>query len=208
MDRLLRMTLERLTREGNLRVTTAAGSTFTVGDGSGTPVAIRFVTRAVERGILLDPELKFGEAYMEGGLVVEQGSIADVLSIMAGQTSVPRAPGWMRPHWLLRYLARRLQQFNARPRARRNVAHHYDLSEQLYALFLDADRQYSCAYFESPDQSLDDAQLAKKRHLAAKLFVEPGQRVLDMNCAMPASPASRFPTSNTRSPRYALPRRD
>ena len=75
-----------------------------------------------------------------------------------------------------------LQQFNPRSRSRRNVAHHYDLDGRLYRLFLDADQQYSCAYFEAPDQSLDDAQLAKKRHLAAKLKVEPGAKVLDIGC--------------------------
>jgi cyclopropane-fatty-acyl-phospholipid synthase len=182
MDRLLRVVLERLVRSGNLRVTTASGSTFSLGDGSGKPVAIRFATRAVERGILIDPELRFGEAYMDGGVVVEEGSIADVLAIVLGQRRDGRPPAWARPQWLIRYLHRRLTQFNPRPRARRNVAHHYDLDDQLYALFLDSDRQYSCAYFEVPDQSLDDAQLAKKRHLAAKLLISPGRRVLDIGC--------------------------
>jgi cyclopropane-fatty-acyl-phospholipid synthase len=182
MDRLLRVALEKLIRAGNLRVTTADGSTFTLGDGSGKPVAIRFTTRAAQRNILIDPELKFGEAYMDGGVVVEQGSIADVLAIALGQDRDGRPPAWARPQWLVRYLYRRLTQFNPRPRARRNVAHHYDLDGQLYALFLDADRQYSCAYFEVPGQSLDDAQLAKKRHLAAKMLIKPGRRVLDIGC--------------------------
>src|SRR6202008_1091554 len=109
-----------------------------------------------------------------------QGSIADVLALVMSQTSALRPPPWARPQWLARYLARRLRQLNPRSRARRNAAHHYDLDGRLYALFLDADRQYSCAYFEMPDQSLDDAQLAKKRHIAAKLLVEPGSRVLDI----------------------------
>jgi cyclopropane-fatty-acyl-phospholipid synthase len=182
MNRLLQVVLERLVRSGNLRVTTARGSTFSVGDGSGKPVAIRFATRAVERGILIDPEVKFGEAYMDGAVVVEEGSIADVLAIVLGQRRDGRPPRWARPQWIIRYLYRRLTQFNPRPRARRNVAHHYDLDDQLYALFLDSDRQYSCGYFEVPDQSLDDAQLAKKRHLAAKLQISPGQRVLDIGC--------------------------
>ena len=147
-----------------------------------TPVAIRFTTRAAQRNILIDPELKFGEAYMDGGVVIEQGSIADVLAIVLGQDRDGRPPAWARPQWLVRYLYRRLTQFNPRPRARRNVAHHYDLDGQLYALFLDADRQYSCAYFEVPGQSLDDAQLAKKRHLAAKMLIKPGRRVLDIGC--------------------------
>ena len=180
VDRLLRAALERFIRSGNLRVTTAGGSTFTLGDGTGTPVAIRFTTRAAERGVLIDPEVKFGEAYMDGTVVVEQGSIAEVLAVVLDQCVGGKPPFWARTQWLIRYLHRRLQQFNPPPRARRNVAHHYDLDGQLYALFLDADRQYSCAYFETPDQSLDDAQLAKKRHLAAKLLIAPGQRVLDI----------------------------
>jgi cyclopropane-fatty-acyl-phospholipid synthase len=92
------------------------------------------------------------------------------------------SPHWALPPRLVRYLFRRLQQFNPRSRARRNVAHHYDLDGRLYSLFLDGDQQYSCAYFESPNQSLDDAQLAKKRHLAAKLRVKPGASVLDIGC--------------------------
>ena len=87
---------------------------------------------------------------------------------------------WAKPQWLLRYLCRRLKQFNSRNRAQRNVAHHYDLDGRLYSLFLDADRQYSCGYFENSGQTLDDAQLAKKRHIAAKLLIGPGQRVLDI----------------------------
>src|SRR5205085_8063386 len=89
-------------------------------------------------------------------------------------------PTWARPQWAYRYLLRRWRQLNPRKRARRNVAHHYDLDSRLYSFFLDSDRQYSCAYFETPEASLDDAQLAKKRHIAAKLLVEPEHRVLDI----------------------------
>jgi cyclopropane-fatty-acyl-phospholipid synthase len=182
VDWLLRVALQNLIRAGNLRVTTSRGSTLSFGDGTGNPVAIRFVTAAAERGVLLDPEVKVGEAYMDGTLVVEQGSIADVLEVVLAQCVHGAPPIWARLQWLIRYLYRRLKQFNPPPRARRNVAHHYDLDGQLYTLFLDADRQYSCAYFETPDQSLDDAQLAKKRHIAAKLLSVPGQRVLDIGC--------------------------
>src|SRR5215831_7046981 len=182
MDRLLRIVLNKLVRAGNLRVTTAAGSTFRCGDGTGEEVAVRLASRAAELGILIDPELRVGEAYMDGSLVVERGSIADVLALALRQRRDGKPPTWARPQWLMRYLARRLGQFNPRPRARRNVARHYDLDGQLYALFLDADRQYSCAYFETDGQSLDDAQLAKKRHLASKLLIAPDQRVLDIGC--------------------------
>jgi cyclopropane-fatty-acyl-phospholipid synthase len=177
---LLRSFLGRLIRVGNLQVTTAGGQSFAVGDGTGKPLAIRFTSAAVQRGVLLNPELRFGEAYMDGGLVIEQGSIADVLALVLGQRGADRPPIWAHIPGLVRFLYRRLTQLNVRSRARRNVAHHYDLDAQLYALFLDADRQYSCAYFESSDQSLDDAQLAKKRHLAAKLLVGQDKRVLDI----------------------------
>src|SRR5262245_14370182 len=182
MDRLRRAALGRLIRTGNLRVRTAAGSSFAFGGGAGTPAAIRPTARAAERDVMLDPALRVGEAYMDGGVLVEEGSIVDVLAIVLGQRHEDGLPAWARLQWLVRYLHRRVKQFNPRSRARRNAAHHYDLDGQLYALFLDADRQYSCAYFETGEQSLDDAQLAKKRHLAAKLLLPPDRRVLGIGC--------------------------
>ncbi len=182
MDRLLELLLRRFVRRGTLRLTMASGSVFSVGDGNGPQVAVRFTSKTAQRGVLLDPELRLGEAYMDGTLRIELGSIADLLAIVLGQRPDGMPPEWARPQWTLRYLYRRLQQFNRRARARRNVAHHYDLDGRLYSLFLDADRQYSCAYFETPDQSLDDAQLAKKRHLAAKLVLSEGECVLDIGC--------------------------
>ena len=180
MDRLLFIFLRRFIGSGSLTVTTARGSTGTFGDGTGRPVAIRFSNAAAQRGVLFDPELKLGEAYMDGTLIVEQGSIADVLALLLGQEHLG-ARNWALPR-ALRYLFRRLQQFNLRSRALTNVAHHYDLDGRLYSLFLDGDQQYSCAYFERPDQSLDDAQLAKKRHLAAKLRIARGAKALDIGC--------------------------
>ena len=185
MDRLLQFVLRRLIRRGNLIITTSNRSTFAVGDGTGKPIAVRFTTHAAEFGILLDPELKLGEAYVNGGIVVEKGSIADLLAIVFGQTCDNKEPFLSRVPWLIRcvrYVRRRLDQFNTRRRAQNNVAHHYDLDDGLYQLFLDSDRQYSCGYFETDDQSLDDAQLAKKRHLAANLCVRPHQRVLEIGC--------------------------
>jgi cyclopropane-fatty-acyl-phospholipid synthase len=181
VDRLLPMFLGRLIRRGSFTITTAAGRTYTFGDGSGPPVAAHFTSAKAQRSVLLDPELKFGEAYMDGTFVVERGSIVDVIAILFGQERVA-SPVWALLPRLLRYLFRRLQQFNPRSRARHNVAHHYDLDGRLYRLFLDGDEQYSCAYFEQRDQSLDDAQLAKKRHLAAKLCLAPGAKVLDIGC--------------------------
>src|SRR5580692_6473585 len=175
------MFLGRLVRRGSFTITTAGGQTYTFGDGRGPPVAVRFTSAKAQHAALLDPELKLGEAYMNGTFVVERGTIADALAILFGQERVT-SPIWALLPRLMRYLFRRLQHFNPRSRARHNVAHHYDLDGRLYRLFLDGDEQYSCAYFEQRDQSLDDAQLAKKRHLAAKLCIAPGATVLDIGC--------------------------
>jgi cyclopropane-fatty-acyl-phospholipid synthase len=181
VDRLLPVFLSRFIRRGSLRVTSAAGKTYSFGDGTGSPLAVRFTSAKAQRAVLLDPELRLGEAYMDGTFVVEQGSIAEIVALLMRQNEIA-TPKWALPLRLLRYLFRRLQQFNLRSRSRQNVAHHYDLDGRLYSLFLDSDQQYSCAYFENPGASLDDAQLAKRRHLAAKLLVEPGARVLDIGC--------------------------
>jgi cyclopropane-fatty-acyl-phospholipid synthase len=178
MDRLLRYFLGQFIRRGTMTFTAASGESFTCGDGTGQPVSARFLSSRTERRILLNPELALGEGYMDGTFVVENGSIADALAILLDQPAM--VPQWGRLQWWMRYLARHISQFNWRGRARDNVAHHYDLDGRLYSLFLDADKQYSCAYFETPDTTLDDAQLAKKRHLAAKLLIRPGSRVLDI----------------------------
>jgi cyclopropane-fatty-acyl-phospholipid synthase len=180
MDRLLRFFLSRYLRRGSITFITASGTSFTCGDGTGEPVTVRFVTSAAQRQLLLDPELALGEIIMDGTMVVERGSVADLLAVCLSQPDL--APRWAKLQWWLRRLARPIQQFNPRSRSRHNVAHHYDLDGRLYSLFLDADKQYSCAYFETPQSTLDDAQLAKKRHLAAKLVIEPGQRLLDIGC--------------------------
>ena len=178
IDRLLRFFLSQFIRRGSVTLTTSSGATFTCGDGTGKSVAVRFLTKEAERHLLLDPELALGEIYTDGEFVVETGSMTDLLEIVLGQPDL--VPRWSRVRWWLRYLIRHWQQFNPPERSKRNVASHYDLDGRLYRLFLDADMQYSCAYFETPDSTLDDAQLAKKRHVAAKLLVKPDHRVLDI----------------------------
>jgi len=178
MDSLLRYFLSEFIRRGSMTFITASGATFTCGDGTGEPVCVRFLTADAERRVLLNPELALGEVYMEGSFVVEQGSIADALAILMDQPEI--LPRWAKLQWWLRYLVRHVRQFNPRRRSKNNVARHYDLDGRLYSLFLDADKQYSCGYFESPGATLDDAQLAKKRHLAAKLLIRRGHRVLDI----------------------------
>ncbi|PRY92571.1 cyclopropane-fatty-acyl-phospholipid synthase [Hasllibacter halocynthiae] len=151
--------------------------------GAGEPaVAIAFHDPALPRRLVRNADLALGEAYMDGALTVERGCLRDFLAIAvrAGEMGddVPAFRVW-RGAAMAR---RRAQQLNPPGRARRNVAHHYDLSGALYELFLDEDRQYSCAYFARPDMTLDEAQAAKKAHIARKLLIEPGMRVLDIGC--------------------------
>ncbi|WP_316174575.1 MULTISPECIES: cyclopropane-fatty-acyl-phospholipid synthase family protein [unclassified Bradyrhizobium] len=180
MDRLLRSLLRGFIRRGSVEFTTADGVRFRCGDAAEASVAARFLTRQAQRRLITNPELALGEIYMDGSFVMERGSIADLLAIVMDQPDV--LPRWAKLQWCLRYLTRHFGQFNFRGRSRTNVAHHYDLDGRLYSLFLDADKQYSCAYFETPDTTLDDAQLAKKRHLAAKLLLDKSDRVLDIGC--------------------------
>jgi len=182
MARMLELCLTALIRDGDLEVETASGASFKVGNGIGPPLAIRFKTRAAELRFIRDPELAMGELYMDGALAITKGELLDVLKLGLRNTATLEGSRWLRLLNGTRLLLRRIQQNNTMLRARANIAHHYDIDDRLYALFLDTDRQYSCAYFEDPSHSLEEAQLAKKRHIAAKLLVEPGHSALDIGC--------------------------
>ncbi|WP_082512552.1 cyclopropane-fatty-acyl-phospholipid synthase family protein [Afipia sp. Root123D2] len=177
---VLHLAFRAFVHTGDFSVSTADGGSFRVGDGTGEPLAIRFMTVSAELAVLLDPDLRFAELYVDGEIVLERGSLAGLLAMLLSQDRTANPTLWARPQWLLRYIGRRLKQFNSRNRAKANIAHHYDLDGRLYSIFLDASRQYSCAYFEKPDQTLDDAQRAKMRHVAGKLLLGPDRRVLDI----------------------------
>jgi cyclopropane-fatty-acyl-phospholipid synthase len=130
--------------------------------------------------LALNPMLAIGEAYMDGRLIIEHGTIYDLLEIILKNLAAIRWPRWLKLIDDARSLTRPLQNYNPVRRAKRNVAHHYDLDGSLYDLFLDADRLYSCAYFETDRTPLDEAQAAKKRHLAAKLNLRDGLKILDI----------------------------
>ncbi len=180
MNTLLRIFFHRIVTRGTLEVVTSSGQRFAVGDGTGNPVAIRLIDRAAERRLLTNPALALGELYTDGQLTLLQGNLYDLLALVCSNLAWQPPPGLGTTRLGVRKMLRSLHQRNTRWRASRNVAHHYDLDGRLYGLFLDADRQYSCAYFERADQSLDEAQLAKKRHIAAKLLMGCDQRVLDI----------------------------
>jgi cyclopropane-fatty-acyl-phospholipid synthase len=181
-DHLLQLAFSSFVSHGSLNVITAGGHRLMFGDGGDPKVTMRFSDHAAERALLWDPELKLGELYMDGRLVIEQGSIYSLFQLLLQDTQGNRSKLPMQVMRWVRSILRRTTFNNGLARARRNVAHHYDLDGRLYELFLDADWQYSCAYFERPDQGLEEAQLAKKRHIAAKLLVEPTSSVLDIGC--------------------------
>ena len=171
-----------LTR-GRITLIQPDGSRETYGPGDGKTLTVRFADKRVAFDLVRNPRLAVGEAYMDGRLTVEDGTILDLLELIVGanrwedggQGRAILKKGKIKG---LKKLLRR----NKPSRSRRNVAHHYDLRDELYQLFLDGDRQYSCAYFTDPDNSLEHAQADKKAHIAAKLHLNPGLKVLDIGC--------------------------
>jgi cyclopropane-fatty-acyl-phospholipid synthase len=178
MEKHLVAVFSRCVARGALTVETARGKKLMFGDGTGEEVRIRFTDVAAELAFALNPELRAGELFMDGRLVVDQGTIFDLLALVLPDPVPLSLPMRLLKH--VRMLKRRFMSRNNPWRARRNVAHHYDLDRRLYCLFLDKDLQYSCAYFERPDATLEEAQLAKKRLVTAKLVIEPDSHVLDI----------------------------
>ncbi|MGB3722270.1 MAG: cyclopropane-fatty-acyl-phospholipid synthase family protein [Pacificimonas sp.] len=183
---LLVKLLDRLVKRGEVELVAADGTRrmFGTPDPEFGSMTLRLTDDGAAKAITRNIRLGFGEAWMDGRIAIEGGDLREFLFLIkqnvsfgSGNTLEGKSPlkG-------LKRLATTADRLNWRRRSRRNVAHHYDLSDRLYALFLDEDWQYSCAYFARPDMTLDEAQLAKKQHIAAKLALHPGQRVLDIGC--------------------------
>jgi len=182
MKRLLDLMFSGLVKHGSLKVELPNGESRSFGDGNGIPVVVRFATWGALFSLAADPQKNLGEIFMDGGLVLERGSIYDFLEVLLRDSGGKVELVWAKALDLLRKGTRGFVQRNFGIRSRNNVAHHYDLDARLYRLFLDSDRQYSCAYFEREDMTLEEAQLAKKRHIASKLCLQPGNRILDIGC--------------------------
>ena len=173
--------LDRLVRAGHLTVIDPAGRAHRFGEASsGSRVVVRIRDRKLPIKLALAPSLALGEAYMDGRLTLEAGTVRDLLRLATSNLAALEAHPFQALRQKLARLRPRRCRPNPRERARANVTHHYDLSGALYDLFLDVDRQYSCAYFPTGTETLEEAQAAKKRHLAAKLLLRPGHRVLDI----------------------------
>lgn len=158
------------------------GTSVTYGPTQGEMAHVAIRDAQTLRRLCLNPDLAFGEGLMDGTIDLIDTDLDDLLRIILQNRAAGDEPGWIRTANKARYHTRRFIQRNTPNRARANVAHHYDISDDLYRLFLDDDMQYSCAYFTDPDMTLDDAQAAKKAHIAAKLCLSPGQHVLDIGC--------------------------
>jgi cyclopropane-fatty-acyl-phospholipid synthase len=180
--------LRRFIGTGRLSVRWPDGSSGLYSGNDGPPggpsAGIVIRSSSAVRGLVLNPGLALGEAYMDGTITPDGCGIYDVLDVLfANLTDDFQRQPILRVRTLLRKWKKRIDQYNPAARSQKNVAHHYDLNGRLYSLFLDRDRQYSCAYFPNGDETLEAAQLAKKRHIATKLCLDrPDLRVLDIGC--------------------------
>ena len=180
---LVQRMLRRLIRTGDLRLIMPDGSTHRFGDGQGDTVTVHLKSPDLAKRIIRNPHIGLGEGYMNGDLVIENDDLYGLLTIaMQNMAHQDTAIWWQRPTERMRWAMRRFGQFNSVRAAQANVAHHYDLSKAFYEQFLDEDMQYSCAYFRAPTDTLEQAQINKKAHIARKLLIEPGMSVLDIGC--------------------------
>ena len=180
---LLARLLHRIIRIGRLELIDASGRQHVFAGSANPAVTVRLHDRALHRKLVVNPRLHVPEAYMDGALTIEQGGIYDLIELLVRNDELMAIDNrFWRFIGRAQRLTRWLHQYNPVARSRANVAHHYDLSDRLYEMFLDRDRQYSCAYFLNPDDDIDTAQLNKRRHIAAKLLIRPGMKVLDIGC--------------------------
>lgn len=179
---LLSLSLRHLIRRGTLAVIDASGGEHVFEGSEGPSVTMRLHDHRVATRLAINPELYLGEAYTDGTVTIEDGDIYDLINLVA------LSRGWHHGHWAyemlgkMRRILRWFTQYNPVKRARQHAAHHYDLSIGLYEKFLDQDLQYSCGYFLHPEDPLEAAQQQKKAHIATKLCLKPGQRILDIGC--------------------------
>ena len=174
--------LKKVSFKGKIDIIDCKGKIYSFGQS--TPyVRIKLQNKSIERKIFFNPTLFVGEAYMSKELIIEEGTIEDFINILTASYE-----GVLSTHWLRRYLDnistmfRWIQQLNYPLKSKKNVAHHYDLNEELYRLFLDKDMQYSCGYFYNDNISLDQSQIDKKNHIIKKLKIEKNMSVLDIGC--------------------------
>lgn len=177
-ERLLRVGVRR----GHITVIDPSGQRHEIRNSAEPHVTLRIHDSATDRALFFNPWLRLGEAYMDGRVTIEEGNLYDLIDIAMDGTDELQSVALQRMVSGVHKLLRWWHQHNPIGLAREHVAHHYDLSRQLFELFLDENMQYSCAYFAALDATLAQAQQAKMRHIASKLLLQPGQHVLDIGC--------------------------
>ncbi len=180
-ERVLVAVLNRFFTVGRVELTLANGNTHSFGDPTAPPFHVHFHDDALIREVIINADMAMGEGYMDARMTLQDDDLDAFMSLLVRNRDKAKGHFFMKLR-KLRHILRQITLRNPIGRAQDNVAHHYDLQADLYALFLDADKQYSCAYFEYPGQSLEDAQAAKKHHIARKLRIKKGMRVLDIGC--------------------------
>ncbi|MGD9508994.1 MAG: class I SAM-dependent methyltransferase [Geminicoccaceae bacterium] len=180
---LLARALRPLIRTGRLTVIDADGNRHVFGHEPEPAVTVRLHDRSLHWKLALNPGLHAGEAWMAGTLTVEEGKgLYDFLDLFGRNLGLMGLGSFKSPLRWLKPIKRRWHRLNDRVSSERNVAHHYDLSGEMYGLFLDSERQYTCAYHPTGTEDIETAQRLKERHIAAKLRLAPGMRVLDLGC--------------------------
>ena len=175
-------TLKKLKFKGRLEITDFKGKTYKFGKGKNFS-KIRLVNKSIEIKLFLNPSLYLGEGYMDGDIIIEDGTLDDFLNIVTSSLEEYVSHNTIfNLYELVSGFFKPLQQINRLTRSKKNVASHYDLNEEMYRLFLDKDMQYSCAYFHNQNISLDQAQLDKKKHIIEKLQIKENMSVLDIGC--------------------------
>ena len=180
MKRAFRSFLDHCIQTGSLTVELPDGERLTAGDGTGLPLVVTINDNRAIRELFFHPQMALGELFTDARLTVAGGSLYDLLDLLGHNLRSLTPPQFGQVRHVLRNVFDRWTRRNSERLSRHNVHHHYDIDDRIYELFLDSDRQYSCAYFETPGESLDAAQLAKKRHVTAKLLIKPGAKVLDI----------------------------
>ena len=180
-ENLLDQMLHKTMRRGRIEVTLASGRVLAHGDPQSPPIRVQVTDPDFARKVIFNPDLAVAEAYMDGRLTIESDNLRGFLNLALEASEEP-VIWFAKPLEYMHTALRRLTQYAPVGKAQKNVAHHYDLSAKLYRLFLDEDQQYSCAYFRTPEDSLELAQKQKKDHIARKLLLKPGMRVLDIGC--------------------------
>ena len=179
-ERWFRFYLRKAIINGKLAVELPSGEVFVVGEDSTEPIKLKITNEKALKSLCLNPSLALGETYMDEGMIIEGDNLKGLGELVfANITNLEHAPIPRFINFFMKCI-RTITQFNNQFRARKNIQHHYDLTDELYVLFLDKDRQYSCAYFTSKENSLEQAQIDKKDHIARKLLIKPGMDILDI----------------------------